>query len=275
MINQDEFEEEYNAFISSENLDDFNYYFSTKNQDLETQGSLNKTEIYIRNNLDEISKKEEEKNDSINNFISKKKKNLTQFKNKKIFQLTDENLRKFCKHSLLNSLLNFINDKIFELFNYNKDTIFNIKQLKKLNYKTSSETKVKYNIEFLDETIGKIFSDKISQRITKFPPFHNKHVINNLLNEEDEGKRNYFKRLFNLTFFQCLEHFRGTDFYEELNGMNLLNDITRNYLDEYDFASNLEYYFLNYEKIIRNKKPRNKGKRKNNNIQANFTNKIN
>ena len=73
-MNQDEFEEEYNAFISSENLDDFNYYFSTKNQDLETQGSLNKTEIYIRNNLDEISKKEEEKNDSIINFISKKKR---------------------------------------------------------------------------------------------------------------------------------------------------------------------------------------------------------
>ena len=266
LMYQEEFEENDDLDLErfSENSNDFNDYFNEISQELEIFENSNQTSIDSNKSLKELEIKERENQNPIrNSFLNKKIENSTQFKSERKFQLTDDNIRKHCKQLLLNNLLNFINNKILELYNYKNDNIFNIKQLKNLNYKIKSETKIKYDIAFLDKTIGEIFSDKISQKITNFPPFHNQIIIKNLLNEENEGIKNYFIKLFNLTFFQCLEHFRGTYFHEELNGMNVLEDELReNNLEENEYKENFEYYFLNYEYIIKNKKPRNKGKSK-------------
>ena len=44
-------------------------------------------------------------------------------------------------------------------------------------------------------------------------------LIKSLLNEKDEKKKNIFMKIFELTFLECLEHFRGTKYIKELNNM--------------------------------------------------------
>ena len=135
-----------------------------------------------------------------------------------------------------------------------------IKQLQKLNQTQKSKSNIQFNKEFLQKPLKDIFSDKLSGRITSFCPEHNKELIEMLLNENDIVKKVYFNDLFNLSFLECLEHFRGSKFYYELNGMNDMKMELKNYEDK-EYAQSLEYYLNNYEKIINNKnsrKPRKK-----------------
>ena len=169
--------------------------------------------------------------------------------------ITDNYLRKKCKRTLLDVIFNFLNQTIKKVYNNKIGEGVRIKELKPLNYKINSEMGIKYNKEFLNKNIGEIFSNNISDRFTNFSKLHNKSLIINLLNEEDEGKKNFFRRLFGLTFLQCLEHFRGTVFYFELDGLIQLNDVINNIIDE-EYKVNLIYYFENYEKIINKKKER-------------------
>ena len=96
---------------------------------------------------------------------------------------------------------------------------------------------------------------------TSFPKDYNKKLIENLLNEKDVIIKDYVNNLFNLTFIQCLEHYRGTKFYDELNGMRLFEEEESNKLDE-EFYNHLKYYLDNYEIIINNKKSRKSRKYK-------------
>lgn len=183
----------------------------------------------------------------------------TKIRNNNI-NITDEYLRKKCKRILLDDIFNFLNQTIKKVYNNKIGEGVRIKELKPLNYKTNSEMGIKYNKEFINKSIGEIFSNNISDRFTNFSKCHNKSLIINLLNEEDEEKKNFFNRLFNLTFLQCLEHFRGDNFYVELDGLNQLNDIIANIIDE-EYKTNLIYYFENYEKIINKKKERRRRRR--------------
>ena len=85
-----------------------------------------------------------------------------------------------------------------------------------------------------------------------------------LLNEKDELKKNIFNRLFNLTFLECLNHFRGSSFVDELNGLVKFEE----YFKELKMGTNneiykkvLKYSLDNYEKEIMKKKERNKVKK--------------
>ena len=106
-----------------------------------------------------------------------------------------------------------------------------------------------------------IFSDNITKRCSKFNRDHNKNLIKRLLNEENEERREIFTKLFNLTFLECLEHFRETDYHDELNGMPVLKDEIKKF-EEDDYIQSLLYYFKNYEIIIKNKRSRNRNKKK-------------
>lgn len=172
----------------------------------------------------------------------------------------DENLRRKCKHLVLDSLLIFINKKICEFYNNRIGKGICIKQLQALNQKTKSSSNINFSKELLIKTIGEIFSDNISGRITNFIPEHNKRLIKKLLNEENINISNYFTQLFKLTFFQCLEHYRGTKYYPELKEMKVFTDDIKNLPEEENYLNILDYYLKNYEKIINNKKPRNSKK---------------
>ena len=123
-------------------------------------------------------------------------------KKMKLSQFSDDNLPKKCRHLLLN-----IGNNI-----YRKESLT-------LNKSQKSKANLIYERLFVNNKISDILSDNISTRYTNFPPNHNKLLIEKLRNDEDEYKRIYFNKLFDLTFKECLGNFIGKNSIEELEGM--------------------------------------------------------
>jgi hypothetical protein len=192
-------------------------------------------------------------------FLSQKTQRT---KPKKKNKCSDENIRRNCKHMVIESLLEFINKKIRIYYNNNIGKGICTKQLQDLNQKQKSEPNIEFNKQFLKKKIGEIFSE-MSGRYTNYSQKHNYNLIQSLLNDKDININTYFNKLFNLTFMQCFAHFRGTEYHEELNGMRLLSEELESYTDEDDeYIGNLKYYFSKYEEIINNKKSRKSKKSK-------------
>jgi hypothetical protein len=249
-------EQKSDKYIDKDNDDEFKPENFMKIIDKETQKESNDNEEKEENIF--LNKKSKSSNNSNNSKISK----ASNAKKRRHTKFSDDNMRRKCKHMILDSLFNFINNKIYELYNGKIGKGIRIKQLQKLNQKQKSQSNIQFNKEFLQKPIREIFSDKLSGRITSFCPEHNKELIEMLLNESDVVRKTYFNNLFSLTFLQCLEHFRGSKNYFVLNGMNDMKMELQSYDDE-EYAQSLEYYLNNYEKIINNKNPR-KSKKENN-----------
>ena len=114
----------------------------------------------------------------------------------------------------------------------------------------------------MKKTLGDIYPENISTKYTIYNQCHNKQLINELTNEKDEVKKTYFKKLFSITFIDSLKHFRGTEKIEELEGMKGFSDIKSKYEYEPDYLKTLEYYIMNYEKILDNKRIRKSKKKR-------------
>lgn len=220
-----------------------------KKEEMTQRDENNNKDLKKEKNKRKIDNKEESKT-----FLQKKRTET----NKKHKKLDDQSMRKECKCILLDCILDFINRKIGELYSFKIENIKNTKLFQSLNQKPISENKIKFNKDFINWTLKDIFSEKIKSRITSFIPFHNLQLVNQLTNETDIDKRNYFNKLFNLTFLQCLKHFRETEYHEELNGMKLLKDVIAEHLDDKNYIEVLEYYISDYENILSQKKSRNR-----------------
>ena len=192
----------------------------------------------------------------------KKTNNKKENKNNNKFK--DINIRRKCKHIILFAILNFINDRIKEFYNNNIGKGVFTKQLQSLNQTQTSDQNIKFNQDFLNKTLKDIFSNDICGKITYLPKDHNKKLIEHLLNEKNIIIKDYFTNLFKLTFIQCLEHYRGSNFFDELNGMKLLTEEINNFMDDEEYAYQIKYYFQKYEEIINNKKSRNSKKKEQN-----------
>ena len=173
---------------------------------------------------------------------------------------SDDNLRRKSKHITLNSLFNFINEKIEEKYENNIGVGVFMKKLLTINQKQKSDCTIQFNKEFLYKSIGEIFSENISTRYSNYPLTHNKSLIESLINEKDIDKRNYFNNLFNLRFIDVLKHFRGSEEIEELKGLTKFNSIKAEFESDEEYLNLLEYYIMNYENIINNKRSKKERK---------------
>lgn len=180
-------------------------------------------------------------------------------------KFSDDNLIRKCKHIILDSIWKFINQKIRLVYSKESKIILKKKQLFKLGQNQVEKSKAEYNKLFINKCLEDIFSEDISSKYSRHNPEHNKDLIKSLVKEKDETKRLIFQNIFKLTFLDCLQHFRGSCFRKELDGMNTLD----NYCLENDFGNNAEEYknilkifFDNFEKIVMEKKSRNKKKKK-------------
>ena len=126
---------------------------------------------------------------------------------------------------------------------------------------------IDYNQKFMKETIGTILSDTISTRFTNYRPKHNEELIKRLKEDENKNIREYFEKLFNLTFLDCVDHFIGNEKLEILEGMTLFEEMKDDHaqlekrnidLNDESYLENLKYYFENYESILKAKKSRNR-----------------
>ena len=178
---------------------------------------------------------------------------------------SDDNIRRKIKHFILKNLLIFLNIKIKEIYIEIGNGIFK-KELQTINQSQKSDATINFNINFLQKPLSEIFSENISGRFTNLPSNHNKSLINQLLNEKDEEKRIYFRKLFGLHFIDCLRHFRGEEHINILDGLVCFKDMKNEILIKYaedgnDYYETLKYYLNNYENIIYKKKARKSRKK--------------
>ena len=168
---------------------------------------------------------------------------------------SDDNLRRKVKHLVLKNTFDFINNKISSIYQKVDRGIIS-KKLLTIKQDQISNATISFNKNFLNKKIGDIFSDDISSRYTNFLSEHNKNLINSLINESDETKREYFIGLFNLKFIDCLRHFRGSENYYYLNGLTTFDEIKYEFENDNDYVKVLTKYISNYENIIGNKRER-------------------
>ena len=216
---------------------------------------LNKSQVICISDM-EIEEEIKHKNENPTTLKNSEKMKYTKF--------TPANMLRKTKHILLDNLLYFLNQTINQVYNYKNIKGFSFKHFKTLNQKEKSETNIQYNKDFLNKTIGEILSEKISKRLTNYPSDHNKKLVQSLLCDKNVNIQNLFKRLFSLTFFDYLQHFRGTKYFVELKGMVSLNQVLQKYSDEPNYMESLSYYFHNYDIIINTKRTRNSKKKKEN-----------
>ena len=187
-------------------------------------------------------------------------------KNEKHDKFSDDVIRRKCKNLVIKNLFEFLNNKIKNMYKGKLGHSIFKKELKRINQNQISNTNVDFNKNFLTKTIGDIFSDDITSKYTNFPQNHNKILINKLMNENDENKKIYFQKLFNLSFIQCLKHFSGVEHNILLKGLKCLKDLKNDIINKYEeeegdeYFRILEYYLVNFEEIINNKKTRNSRK---------------
>ena len=199
---------------------------------------------------------EETNNIEPNKILEKKRGRANDGKTKTEHnKFSDDNVRRKCKHLVLQNVMNFINKKIDELYE-NKGYGMNIKKLLIINQKQISNATIQFNKIFLNKTLSEIFSVNISTRYTNYRKEHNKILISKLINDTDEYKKNYFNKIFNLTFVDSLRHFNGVAFIPELSGMTLFSQINMKIDNEKDkgYYDVLNYYIHNYEKIMERKR---------------------
>ena len=165
-------------------------------------------------------------------------------------RFTGDNIRAKCKNLILKCLLEFINNKIKIEFN---NEIGHGNSERKLKILAKKKTTVNLEREFMNKTLKDIFSQNISSRICNYSLDHNKRVIESLINEKEEIKRNYFRKLFNLTFNDCLKNFRGEKKLEELEGFKSLASVKNQLLKEngIEYVNHFVYFIKNFEKMLK------------------------
>ena len=173
-------------------------------------------------------------------------------------KFSNDNIIRKVKHVILHNIMQFINEKIKNIFAYEDKKILKEKKIFKLKQNQLISSKTDYNKDFLEKTLGVIFSGDISTKYSCYPSTHNKTLIESLINDKDDKNRNIFKNIFNLTFVDCLNHFRGSKIVEELEGMNNLEDFLKDLkkANDEEYCSLFKYFVINFETIIKEKKSR-------------------
>ena len=179
-------------------------------------------------------------------------------------KFSNDNIIRKVKHVILHNIMLFINKKIKSLYSYDDEKIIKEKQLFKLKQNQPMSSRIDYNKDFLEKTLGKIFSEDISSKYSCHSSTHNKKLIESLINDKDEKKRNIFINIFNLTLLNWLKKIRENEKIVELDEINDLEDYLKNQKinDDENYFTIFKYFINNFETIIKEKKSRIRNKKK-------------
>ena len=226
-----------------------------KEKEKENPNNFNQIKENQGNNLIIVEENIQDKNNEVkkNSKLGRKKKDSNE--SGKHTKYSTDNIFKKIKSCVLEFLYPLINKKIVNVYDGNighgifKKILLKIKQDQILNSKDDDI--------FMKKEIKDILSDDISNRFSNHLKEHNKQLIEQLLNEEDEEKRNIFKGIFELTFIDCLEHFRGTKYFSQLQGLETLNQYCKKFENDEDYLKLFKYYVNNFENEILRKRKKN------------------
>ena len=192
--------------------------------------------------------------DNTNNkqYLGKKRKKEEKIYN---FQSYNDNIIKKIRIMILNSIIKFINIIITIIFNNKIGKGLCSLQFFPIDEKYLSHSKVVYDKEFLNYKLKDILSLDVSGKYSGYLKHKNAELVQILINLEKNSI--YFRALFNLTFFDCLEHIRGTKNNNLLNGLFKIDQMLENEGKNLN-KDDIECYketIKKYEKLINDKKP--------------------
>ena len=168
-------------------------------------------ELKINNNNDIININTpnipEENSEDTN--LNKKRNRDKNINNKKIN--FDKILRRI-KMSILDAIIRFINHKIEIDYNYDIGKGICEKKILLIDKKELTHSKVEENKEFLLKNLKDILATNISKRYTNYKKTHNIELIQKLINKGED-----YKKIFELTFLDCIEYIRGTKYIDILS----------------------------------------------------------
>lgn len=224
-----------------------------QNNNLNNNENIN---IIPPNNESEIS--------SIENITKANTKTKNKTKDKNIYKLIKKKIKnnsfdyigKMLRKELLSIAIKFINNKIRIIY---KNDMSKFKQFINIDKSKFSHSNVDFDKNFIHYKMSEILSCAVSKKITNYLPNHNKDLVEELINSD---QTDYFKKIFDLKFFNYLEHFRGSKFYDLLDGMETIDIFLENY--EKNEHKDLIKIINIFEKILDNRKarkPRNKNKK--------------
>ena len=219
---------------------------------IKTEQSSNQRKEEVILDVKKGKKKENGKEENKKSLLGRKKKGSNETGNHNKY--SEDNVIKKIKAHLLTILYKFINDVIKKVYNGNIGHGIFQKQLLKINQNQVIVSK--NNKQFLNKTLKDIFSEDISTKYSTHSLSHNKELIKNLLNETDEEKRIKLNKLFNLTFIECLRHFRGSEFIEELRGLDSLESVLKKFENDKVYLDEFNGYCFKFEEVIQKKKNR-------------------
>ena len=233
-----------------------------KNQTIESDNEIktNNENNTTKNDQGEISTTSKELNFP-NNQKGRKKKNIKEGKKGKHNKFADDIIIKKVKHLVLRNLLEFINQKLKEIYGENIGHSILKKQFLYFNKNIKSQTSVRYNQALLNTKLGDIFSEDVSKIYPEQRKNFNKNLVFKLINENEKEKKEYFKKLFDLKFSDCLDHFSGNKKIGELDGMNCIDEVLKEKDYEQEYREVLIYFIKNFNIIINNKKSRDSSKK--------------
>ena len=235
------------SFIQPEKIGTFNFPESI-NEDNKQNITLNSTnEIYFYNNA--------------NILLNNKRNDNNKKQSSKHTKYSYDNLKRECKHLVIENVMKFINNKIYEVYEGNIDNGLLKKKLLKLNQAQKTNADVEFNKIFINKTLKDILSQNITKQITLYEPDHNKKVIDKIISE----KKDIFEKIFNLTFIQCLDHFIENKKIEELNGLTLYSELKEEIINKYEndgesYYENLKLFLKQFQNKINRAKSRKKRK---------------
>ena len=194
--------------------------------------------------MDKININNIENNESISNkkdeskILNKKRKRK---KNGNIITINYDKIFRRIIMCILNAIRRFINHKIKIDYNYDIGKGVCIKQLLSINKKEYSHSKVDENKKFLFKNLEEILATNISEKYSKYMSNHNIELVQYLINKGED-----YKKIFELTFLDCIEYIRGTKNIDILDGLDKIDDILNSEkdIDEVD-KGYLKYYITN------------------------------
>ena len=125
-----------------------------------------------------------------------------------------------------------------------------------IDQKIIIQNNISENLELLNKTLREIFSGDVSKKVKNYGLDHNQILIQKI--KESKGKQRT-KKILDMTFLQCLEHFRKSKTYNELSGFELQYDHMieeMNEKNEKEYVENFVECLNNYETLYRQKKPK-------------------
>ena len=188
-------------------------------------------------------------------------------------KIANDNMIRKCKHLVINNCIEFLNFQIKKIYHNNIGEGILIKKILDINQIQKSDNKLESTKLFLNKKLSEIFSVDISSKYTSFLHDHNKILISRLLNEEDIEKREKFQKIFNLTFADCIQLFLGNNNkYIEFEGFPVLDEIKDELNEDNEYLEKIKNFLLNFEDIIKHKKPRKRNKKESSEININKDN---